>query len=117
MEPTIQTGRGGDVRSDIQKLESMMESARTVLTNVTKTVEAELDVLQKLPADKIDAELGARIDAMQKLSGKAREAIQTVLNIEMKLMAQTDSKLPDPPAINLEEARAEIERRLARLAA
>ncbi|MEM7667623.1 MAG: hypothetical protein AAF317_00540 [Pseudomonadota bacterium] len=58
-----------------------------------------------------------RLKAIQSLLTSVHKALQTVRDTEDALLGETPRRVPDPPVINLEEARAEIERRLARLAA
>jgi hypothetical protein len=53
---------------------------------------------------------------MTELIRQNRKALQTVLDLEVKLMRETDKQRPGEGVIDLAEARAEIARRLDRLA-
>ena len=118
VEPTKRNaGRGGDACRDVKHMKAVLKSARGLFATLSKQLEAEMDRLQFGGDGEMDAEAAKRLEIVQTTIVKAQKALQTVLDIEVKLMGGHGPKLPDPPAINLDDARAEIERRLARLAA
>lgn len=113
MEPTKQyAGRGGEARRDTGDLGDTLATARRLFAELAKKLEDEIDQLQ------FEAEMDeAREKIVTDLIRRTQKALQTVLDIQVKLAGKPDPDTPDASPVDLDEARAEIERRLARLAA
>ncbi|MEO0995773.1 MAG: hypothetical protein AAFX62_18485 [Pseudomonadota bacterium] len=106
-------GRGGGVRTDKATL-AVMRTTRKTLAALLGQLEILMDEDLMAGGPKDNTE---RLKTVQTLINTAHKSLQTVQEIEGKLSGDAPGRLPDPPVLNLEEARAEIERRLARLAA
>lgn len=102
------TGRRGDACDD--GIEDFLSRAQDTFAVLSRNCEHELD--QLMLAGKTDEERGEKIRALIK---STQQAYLKVLDIEAKIAVQTKARAAQ--ALDLEEARAEIERRLARLAA
>ncbi|MEM1275171.1 MAG: hypothetical protein AAGH74_01470 [Pseudomonadota bacterium] len=89
-----------------------LSMTRKQLVVTSNYLERLMDEAFQKPKDKFDKD---EFKEIQSASDKTQKAIQTVLELQAKLRAQQASD--EGAAINLDEARAEIKNRLARLAA
>ncbi|MEM7505510.1 MAG: hypothetical protein AAF415_02100 [Pseudomonadota bacterium] len=113
MEPTKQdAGRGGEARRETGDLGDTLATARRLFAALSKKLEFEIDQLQ---SEMVMDEARDRI--VTDLIRRTQKALQTVLDIEVKLAGKPGPDAPEAPPVDLDQARAEIERRLARLAA
>ena len=97
------------------EVQSTLDRARTLFADLSKALEAEIDRLQ---FEERTADGEARLKIVTELIRQNQKALGTVLDIEAKLMRDPDGTGgPRRAALDLEDARAEIARRLARLAA
>lgn len=103
--------RRGGVRA-AEDVEKTLESARRVFADVSAFLELEIDRLFEIEHDEIDDD---RIKRVTALIRENQRALLTVLDIEAKLGRDTSAARAQ--MLDLEDARAEIESRLARLAA
>ena len=95
------------------EVQSTLRRARKLFAGMADALEAEIDRLQfKIRADDDED----RIKLVMDLIRSNQKALQTVLDIEVKLM-RADDRETGRNIIDLEGARAEINRRLDRLAA
>lgn len=112
MRTTENLGRWGCDSADAQEPETeLLARARGLFADLSRRLAGEVDRLSAMHGTETDKK---RIDELQDLIGKSQKALQTVLTIEAKLMRS--GKWPGAGAIDLAEARNEIERRLDRLA-
>lgn len=116
MKPTNQTGgRGGDACQKVQGIEDALGKARRLFAALSTKLEDEIDQLQFVADDTKGNQ--ERLKDVNNLITTVRAALQTVLNIEDKLAGHGPAKVSQAVVIDLDEARAEIESRLARLVA
>jgi hypothetical protein len=87
--------------------------ARRLFAGLSRSLEAEIDRLDAALDDETD---DGRIKSLHDLIRQSQKALQTVLDQEVKLAREADKQRPEEGVIDLAEARAEITRRLARLA-
>jgi hypothetical protein len=92
---------------------SILARARKLFANLSRSLDGEIDRLETALEIETD---GSRIDARAVLIRQNQKALQTVLDLEVKLMRETDKQRPGEGVIDLAEARAEVARRLDRLA-
>lgn len=92
---------------------STLKRARKLFADMANALEAEIDRLQFKSGTEDEED---RIKVITDLVRSNQKALQTVLEIEVKLMREEDRE-PGRNIIDLEGARAEIRRRLDRLAA
>lgn len=126
MEQTnLNGGRGGDLGANAatnpgqtgadENVGETLRKARKLFSLLSSRLEDEIDRLQfEADGTKEDED---RLKAVMKLMSSCADAMQTVLKIEEKLAGKTPAGIAQDVVINLDEARAEIESRLARLAA
>lgn len=107
-------GRGGGVCSDKKAIMAVMRITRKTLASLAVKLETMLDEGFEGPTEKETAD---RMKTIQGLTLSMHRAMQTVIDIEDQIHGRKSARIPDPPVLNMDEARAEIERRLARLAA
>lgn len=93
---------------------STLKHARRIFADLAKAMEAETDRLQFSAAT---AETEDRLKIVNDLMSRLQKASQQVIDIELRLMKTEDAAVPGRNVIDLEAARAEIARRLDRLAA
>lgn len=105
------TGRRGD--ACMGELSKFLARAQRTCARLSEYTERELDRLDTKEA-KTDDDV-ERGKALRALIEQNRVALLRLLDIEARLALKTDALAAQ--AIDLEDARAEIERRLARLAA
>lgn len=104
-------GRRGDACAEAS-VEETLAKARKLFADVAAFLELEMD---RLWGTEIEREEEDRLRAMRALIVENQKAMRTVLEIEAKLGCETARR--EAHKLDLEAARAEIERRLARLAA
>ena len=92
---------------------SILARARKLFAGLSRSLEGEIDRLGTALETETEE---SRIKAMTELIRQNRKALQTVLDLEVKLMRETDKQRLGEGVIDLAEARAEIARRLDRLA-
>lgn len=102
-------GRQGGVPSK-EDLKEVLDRARRLLADISALLELECDRLFEIEVDPDD---DTRIIRIKELIAQTQKAMQTVLDIEKKAGLGQDG----PPQLDLEGAREEILRRLARLTA
>lgn len=107
-------GRGGGVRVDDKAIMAVLRTTRKSLVSLAERLERILDDDLQSGGTVLK---GDKMKEVTSLIHSTHKAMQTVGDIEAKLTGKAASQIPDPPCIDMEEARAEIERRLARLAA
>jgi len=108
-------GRKGDACADlVAEATSVLDSARRLFADLAKALEAELDQLQFEEGTNWDKK---RLEAVQNLIFMNQKALQSVVNIRAKLLSQMDLNNLKAGLIDIDKARAEITRQLARLAA
>ena len=92
---------------------SALARARKLFAGLSRSLDGEIDRLQAA----MDTETNeSRIKAMTELIRQNQKALQTVLDMEVKLTREADKQGPGEGVIDLAQARAEIARRLDRLA-
>jgi len=99
--------RGGAYRAE--ELEDVLNRARKLLADISALLELEID---RLFAAEVDSDNKERIEKAKDMIRQTQKAMAMVLEIEAKAGL---SMLADRNAMNLEAARDEILRRLARL--
>lgn len=104
----IDTGRRGDACGD--GIDEFLSRAQETFATLSRNCELQLDAL--FSAEKTDKE---RTELIRALITTTQQAYLKVLDIEAKIALQNKARAAQ--VLDLEEARAEIERRLARLAA
>ena len=109
---TIDTlvGRRGDASG--RTLEDTLGSAQQLFADTAAFLELEIDRLFGAEVEDTDA---TRIEAMRKLITLNQQALMKVIEIAGKIGLAADAQARQ--MLDLEDARAEIDRRLARLAA
>lgn len=109
------TGRQVRARADEStEVRSTLRHARRIFADLARELEAETDRLWGVARDEGDE---ARLKLVLDLAQRTHKAFQTVNEIEVKLIKAEDIAVPGRNVIDLEAARAEIARRLDRLAA
>lgn len=96
------------------EVRSTLRHARRILADLAGALEAETDRLQFATRGEKDED---RLRLVLDLAVRTQKAWQTVNEIQVKLMKAADAAVPGRTVIDLEAARAEIARRLDRLAA
>ncbi|MBY8977640.1 hypothetical protein KHP62_17640 [Rhodobacteraceae bacterium NNCM2] len=114
MTTQAKAGRGGGVRVDDKAMLAVLRTTRKSLVSLARRLESMLDDDLRAGGAVLTND---QVKEVHSLIHSTQKAMQTVSEIEGKLTGQSARRIPDPPVINMEEARAEIERRLARLAA
>jgi len=111
---TDELGRwGGASAAREAEDQSTLYRARKLFAGLSRSLDGEIDRLQADLETETDDE---RIKALNALIRDNRRALQTVLDLEAKLMREVDRQQPGEGVIDLAQAREEITRRLARLA-
>lgn len=106
-------GRRGGVR-DVQDLDETLEDARRLFADVSAFLELELDRLFDIEVEGESLDEG-RYKVVTDLIRQNQKALMMVLEIKAKLGRDTASDRAR--LVDLDDAREEITRRLARLAA
>lgn len=110
-----ETGRRGDACADqLSETASILANARRIFAGLAAALEAELDRLQFAEEHERDDD---RLAIVADLIKRNEKALQSVVDIRIRLLKQLDVRDLRTELIDLDEARAEIARRLARLAA
>lgn len=110
MRTTINTvDRRGGAHST-EEFDKILENARTILADASAYIELHLDELRRLEAGEIDPK---KLKDLQKLVQEAHAAWRQVLDLQVKAGISPNTG----PVLDMEAARAEILRRLSRLAA
>lgn len=105
--------RGGVCAEAAAESLSSLDRARKLFASLSRSLDAEIDRLEAAR----DAETEkSRIDDLNDLIRRNQKALQTVLDQECKLMPGAGKARRGEGVIDLAEARAEIARRLDRLA-
>ncbi len=114
MRTTDELGRWGGASTDKAAGNlSVLARARKLFADLSCSLEGEIDRLRaamKIENDK------KRTTALTELVRQNQKALQSVLDLEAKLMRQADQQRPGEGVIDLAQARTEIARRLDRLA-
>ena len=111
---TDELGRWGGAHEEEAAAEmSTLVLARKLFADLSCSLDGEIDRLQN--AQNFESDVG-RIKSLNELIRQNQKALQTVLDMEAKLMHEAKKARPGRDVIDLGEARAEIDRRLARLA-
>ncbi len=114
MRTTDKFGRWGGASTDEAAEDlSALTRARKLFTGLSRSLDGEIDRLQAALETETDE---SRVKALNELIRQNQKALQTVLDMEAKLMREADKQRPGEGVIDLAQARAEIARRLARLA-
>ena len=92
---------------------SVLARARKLFASLSRSLEGEIERLQTALVTETDKN---RINARAELIRQNQKALQTVLDLEAKLMRETDKQRPGEGVIDFAQARAEVARRLDRLA-
>ena len=102
-------GRSGDEFVE-ERQKKTLENARRILADASEFLEDRVDSLKELKAGSEDM---GKVKELKRLILEMNSAWRTLLEVQSK----TDATMPDAAILDLEAARAEIERRLARLSA
>ncbi len=114
MRTTDELGRWGGASADQAAVNlSILARARKLFAGLSRSLDGEIDRLQAALETETDE---GRVKALTELIRQNQKALQTVLDMEAKLMREADKQRPGEGVIDLAHARAEITRRLARLA-
>jgi hypothetical protein len=92
---------------------STLIRARKLFADLSQSLDGEIDRLKTALDIETD---GTWVKSLNELIRQNQKALLTVLDIEAKLMHEAKKARPGRDVIDLGEARAEIGRRLARLA-
>ena len=114
MRTTDEFGRWGGASTDESEGNlSALARARKLFTDLSRSLDGEIDRLQAAKDTEVDLE---RAKALTGLIRTNQKTLQTMLDLEAKLMREADRQRPGEGVIDLAQARAELTRRLARLA-
>lgn len=92
---------------------SILARARRLFAGLSRSLEGEIDRLRTNVETEPEE---SRIRSMTELIRQNQKVLQTVLDLEVKLMRETEKQRPGEGVIDLALARAEVARRLDRLA-
>jgi hypothetical protein len=92
---------------------STLARARKLFADLSRSLDSKIDRLQAAQHNETD---DGRIRELNDLIRQNQKALQTVLDQEVRLDRQADGQRRGERVIDLADARAEIARRLARLA-
>ena len=107
-------GRRGGVCAEVSAEDlSTLDRARKLFAGLSRGLEREIERLESALEAEIDTD---RIDALNDAIRTNQKALQNVLTMEAKLMPDAGKPRRGDGVIDLAEARAEIARRLDRLA-
>ena len=114
MRTTDDLGRWGGASAEKAAVDlSILTRARKLFAGLSRSLDGEIDRLQAVLNTETDEN---RAKILTELVRQNQKALQTVLDMEAKLMREGDKQRPGEGVIDLAHARAEITRRLARLA-
>ncbi len=116
MRTTDELGRWGGASADQAAVNlSILARARKLFAGLSRSLDGEIDRLQAVLETETETDKD-RTKALAELVRVNQKTLQTVLDMEAKLMREADKQRPGEGVIDLAHARAEITRRLARLA-
>jgi hypothetical protein len=92
---------------------STLACARKLFAGLSRSLDGEIDRLQTALDPETDLN---QVKTQTELIRQNQKALQLVLDLEAKLMGRADKQRPGEGVIDLAQARAEIARRLDRLA-
>jgi len=111
---TDEIGRWGGASADKAAGNlSTLGRARKLFTDLSCSLDGEIDRLQAAMETENDTDRAKALDGLIRTNQKT---LQTVLEIEAKQMREADKQRPGEGVIDLDQAREEITRGLARLA-
>ena len=114
MRTTDDLGRWGGASTEEEAVNlSALARARKLFAGLSRSLEGEIDRLQSAVETESEKD---RIKDLMDLVRVNQKALQNVLEYEAKLMREADRQRPGEGVIDLAQARAEIFRRLDRLA-
>ena len=114
MRTTDKIGRWGGASTEQAAVDlSALARARKLFTDLSCSLDGEIDRLQA--ASDTEPDEGRSKDLIERVR-QNQKALQSVLDMEAKLMGEVDRQRPGEGVIDLAQARAEIIRRLDRLA-
>ena len=114
MRTTDELGRWGGASGEAEaERQPILSRARKLFADLSRSLEGEIDRLQA--AVEIETE-ASRVKSLTELIRLNQKALQTALDQEARLAVEVEGRRPGREVIDLAEARAEISRRLARLA-
>ncbi|MFQ5565713.1 MAG: hypothetical protein ACE5EU_05065 [Paracoccaceae bacterium] len=114
MRTTDELGRWGGASSDQAADDlSALARARKLFAGLSRSLDGEIDRLRAAMETEDDQK---RAKVLAELVRTNQKTLQTVLDFEARLMCEADKQRPGEGVIDLDQARAEIARRLARLA-
>lgn len=113
MRTTDDLGRWGSASGKAAAAElSALNRARKLFADLARSLEGEIHRMQALLNDETGA---TRIQSLTNTIHMNQKALQSVLDQEAELHGTAEGAQPGREVIDLAEARAEIDRRLARL--
>ena len=116
MRTTDKFGRWGGASTDEAAEDlSALTRARKLFTGLSRSLDGEIYRMQAALETETEAD-PVRAKAMAETIRQNQKALQTVLDMEVKLAREADRQRPGEGVIDLAQARAEIARRLDRLA-
>jgi hypothetical protein len=111
---TDELGRWGGASTEEAAVNlSTLARARKLFAGLSRSLEGEIDRQQSVLEIETEKD---RVKDLTDLIRQNQKALQTVLEYEAKLMREADRQRPGEGVIDLAQARAEIVRRLDRLA-
>ncbi len=114
MRTTDELGRWGGASTDKAAVNlSTLARARKLFAGLSRSLDGEIDRLQAAKDTENDQE---RVKSLNELIRQNQKSLQAVLDMEARLMREGDQQRPGEGVIDLAQARAEITRRLDRLA-
>ncbi len=114
MRTTDELGRWGGASTEQAADDlSALARARKLFTGLSRSLDGEIDRLQAASDTEPDKD---QAKALVERVRQNQKALQSVLDMEAKLMRGADRQRPGEGVIDLAQARAEIARRLDRLA-
>ncbi len=114
MRTTDELGRWGGASTDEAAVNlSTLACARKLFAGLSRSLDGEIDRLQAALEAEDDQ---ARAKALAGVIRTNQKTLQIVLDLEVKLMREAGRQRPGEGVIDLAQARAEVTRRLARLA-
>ena len=117
MRTTEKLGRWGGASTDEAAGDlSALARARKLFTGLSRSLDGEIDRMQAALDIEDSEDDGDRTKTLNERVRQNQKSLQTVLDMEAKLMRESDKQRPGEGVIDLVHARAEITRRLARLA-
>ncbi len=114
MRTTDELGRWGGANTDgaAENL-STLDRARKLFAGLSRSLDGEIDRMQAAVESEPEED---RIKELNGLIRENRRTLNTILELEAKLMREADKQSTDEGVIDLAQAREEIARRLSRLA-